>query len=242
MGERLHLVDAIRGFSLLSMVAFHLCYDIRFIAGAPLPWFAPPLQDIWRASISWTFLFVAGAMCALSRNNLRRAAKYGVVALLIFLATSIVSVDDPINFGIIFCMAGCTATEWACEQVGIRPYGIVPACVFALLFMLTLGVPRGVLGFAGASIDIPRVMYSHGGFAWLGFPGPGFSSSDYYPLIPHVFLFLAGSSVGWWWKDRGFPAFLSSIRCRPLEFVGRHTLPIYVAHQPVLLAILGLLW
>ena len=81
--RRIGIFDAVRGFSVISMVLFHLCYDLRFLAGVGLPWFASPLQDIWRASISWTFLFVAGCMCTLSRSNLRRGLTYGAVALAI---------------------------------------------------------------------------------------------------------------------------------------------------------------
>ena len=75
------------------MVLFHLCYDLKFISGVSLTWFEPPLQDIWRASISWTFLFVAGYMCAHSRSNLRRAGEYGAVAVAIWLVTTIAAVQ-----------------------------------------------------------------------------------------------------------------------------------------------------
>ena len=59
-------------------------------------------------SISWVFLFIAGWMCTLSRNNIKRAAKYALAALVVWLATTLVSVDDSVNFGIIYCMAACT--------------------------------------------------------------------------------------------------------------------------------------
>ena len=63
-GTRVHVYDVVRGFSVISMVLFHLCYDLKFILGMDLGWFAPPFQDIWRASIAWVFVFVAGGMCA----------------------------------------------------------------------------------------------------------------------------------------------------------------------------------
>ena len=65
-----------------------------------MPWFTQSaFQDIWRASISWVFLFIAGWMCTLSRNNIKRAAKYALAALVVWLATTLVSVDDSVNFG-----------------------------------------------------------------------------------------------------------------------------------------------
>ena len=100
--NRVHAFDLIRGFSVISMVLFHYCYDLRFLAGVPLEFFVSPFIDIWRASISWTFVFVAGSMYSYSHNNLRRAGKYLLVALLIFVVTSIARVDIPINFALSF--------------------------------------------------------------------------------------------------------------------------------------------
>ena len=45
-GGRVCVFDLVRGLSVISMVAFPLCYDLRYIMGAELPWFRPPLQDV----------------------------------------------------------------------------------------------------------------------------------------------------------------------------------------------------
>ena len=92
--DRVHAFDLIRGFSVISMVLFHYCYDLRFLAGEPLNFFVSPFIDIWRASISWTFVFVAGSMYSFSHNNLRRAGKYLLVALLRRLKAEAVGSDD----------------------------------------------------------------------------------------------------------------------------------------------------
>lgn len=101
MARRVRFFDSLRGLSVLSMVGFHLCYDLRYLAELSLPWFQGTFQDIWRATISWVFLFLAGVMSSYSRNNYRRAAKYGLFALAIFAVTTIAAVDDAISFGII---------------------------------------------------------------------------------------------------------------------------------------------
>lgn len=216
------------------MVGFHLCYDLVYLRGAGLAWFAPPLQDIWRASISWTFLFIAGFMCSLSRSNLRRVGLYGAVALAVFVVTSFASVDAPISFGVIYCMSFSTLIAWLLDRAGMRPYGPVAALVLVGLFLVLYDVPRGFIGIGDIHVALPHQLYSHGMLSWLGLPGPGFVSSDYYPPIPFSLMFLSGAATGWWLKDRGYPAWMYA-GCAPLEFVGRHALPIYVAHQPVLL-------
>lgn len=238
---RAHVFDVVRGFSVVSMVLFHFCYDIKFIAGLPLPWFAPPLQDIWRASISWTFVSLAGCMFAYSRDNLRRSLKYLGVALLVFVVTSIASVDTPINFGVIFCMGACTLICWALDAVGFRPKGPAAALALFICFIAIYELPRGGLGFGPWSVPAPRVWYSTPYFSWLGLPGPGFASGDYYPVLPFLFLYLAGSSMGRTLKERGLPDAVANISYAPLEAIGKLALPIYVLHQPALLALTELI-
>lgn len=141
------------------MVLFHLCYDLRFIYGLDLRWFAPPLQDVWRASISWTFVFIAGCMFPLSRSNLRRGAQYAAVALAIFVVTSVASVDTPISFGIIYCMAACTLVTWALAAGGLVPRGPVAAAALLVAFVALLGLPRGFVGIGPVSVALPEWAY-----------------------------------------------------------------------------------
>lgn len=111
MQKRITIFDTVRGFTMLSMAGFHACYDLAYLYGWDMPWFTETVfQDIWRASISWVFLFIAGWMCTLSRNNVKRALKYAAAALIVWMATTLVSIDDSVNFGIIYCMA--RAPRW----------------------------------------------------------------------------------------------------------------------------------
>lgn len=233
--DRVHAFDLIRGFSVISMVLFHYCYDLRFLAGEPLNFFVSPFIDIWRASISWTFVFVAGSMYSFSHNNLRRAGKYLLVALLIFVATSIAQVDVPINFGIIFCMGACTLTAFFLDKLRVLPRGIVASVLLLLLFLSSLHIPQGYVSLFGLRAFLPQQLYDCGRLSWAGFPGPFFSSGDYYPLLPYVFLYLSANSLTSHAKQTGFPGWFVKIKGAPLEFVGRHALPIYLLHQPVLL-------
>lgn len=237
---RVRVFDVARGIAVISMVCFHLCYDLRFLAGYDLGWFAPPLQDIWRASISWTFLFIAGCMCSYSHDNLRRAFKYLACAALIFVVTFCAKVDVPISFGIIFCMGVCTLTFWLLSRAGLAPHGRVAALIFAVAFCALLGLQDGHIWAFGLWVNVPQALYSTPALSWLGFPGPGFASGDYYPLLPYVLMFLTGASACSTWKERGLPDWCVSKGIRPIEWVGRAALPIYLLHQPLLLLILGL--
>lgn len=81
MQKRITIFDTVRGLTMISMAGFHACYDLAYLYDWDMPWFTQTVfQDIWRASISWVFLFIAGWMCTLSRNN-GSVEKVGVRAL-----------------------------------------------------------------------------------------------------------------------------------------------------------------
>ena len=240
-GGRIELFDLLRGFSVVSMVLFHLCYDLRFIVGADLAWFAPPLQDVWRCSISWTFLFVAGCMCPLSRSNLRRAANYGLVALAIWVVTTLVAVDVPISFGIIHCKAACTLVAALLSRAGALPRGWAAAAVLFVAFLALLRLPDGAVGLGPLSVELPKELYATPWLSWLGLPGAGFSSGDYYPLLPYLLLYLTGAALGTAWAEKGYPTWAREAAFAPLNLIGRHALVVYVAHQPVILGLCALL-
>ena len=265
--QRVRGYDVLRGISVISMVAFHACYDIVYLWDIRLGWFRSPLQDVWRASISWCFLLIAGIMCSYSRNNLKRALKYLVIAAIIWIATTLIAVDTPISYGIIYCMGFSSLLVWVLEKLSHRnrdafateldglvsstPKGsrsnqlaIVTTALF-LAFLLTLEVPQGRLGlgsFGGPYVTLPTGLYKTEVLNWLGFPGPSFASGDYYPPIPYSLQFLVGSALGLNMKLHGVPSILNKIRCAPLEWIGRHALEIYVVHQPIVLALLTLIF
>lgn len=231
MQKRITIFDTVRGFTMLSMAGFHACYDLAYLYGWNMPWFTQGMfQDIWRASISWVFLFIAGWMCTLSHNNIKRAAKYALAALVVWLATTLVSVDDSVNFGIIYCMAACTGIVALADPVlkKISAKWGMPLCL--VLFALTWSIPKTVY-------PIPYL-------AWLGFPSPEFVSGDYYPIIPFIFMYLAGYFAARIAQGiaKPIPSWAYANPLPALAGLGRHALPFYLLHQPVILGVLELVY
>lgn len=235
--RRVRLFDTVRGFSVVSMVLFHFYYDLVFFIGVvPTSAFFTPAVDIWRASISWTFLFIAGAMVTFSKSNFKRAGLYLAVAVAIYVVTSFIGKDVEISFGIIYCMGACTLIAALLEAAGFKPKGWGWTAAFIIAFLLLLGLSRGSIGIFGVEIaHIPRAVYEGGMLSWLGLPGVDFISADYYPLLPYLFLYLTGWSFALRLQETGYSHPVWGFSIRPLEFIGRHALPIYVLHQPVLL-------
>lgn len=238
---RLRFLDTLKGVLIISCVLFHLVFDLKYLYGQPIPWFEGTTQDFWRCSIAWPFIFIAGYMCAYSRDNLKRAGRYLGVAALIFAATSLSGLVTPISFGIIYCMGACTLTVWLLERVGIRPKGVAVCAVLIVVFLAVSKIHHGILGFGPLSVPAPATLYSSPYLAWLGFPGPGFASSDYYPLLPHLLLFAAGTAVGSALRESEGDSWMYRVGFPPLELLGRWVLPIYLAHQPLIVALITLL-
>ena len=224
---RLVLLDEARGFTIISMVLFHAAYDAAYLYGYDLAWFQEPIiQNVWRCSISWVFLLLAGWMTAYSRSNVRRAVRYALCALLVFCATALASVDTAVTFGILFCMAASTAVYCVAEPLLQR----VPPAIGLVLMLALFGITYAV----------PHARYAVEGLAWLGFPSPAFSSGDYYPLLPYLFMYLAGAFCQRLFRERYAnepPAVMTASHCGPLAFIGRHSLEIYLVHQPLLIVL-----
>ena len=229
--RRIVLLDTLRGLLLVSMIAFHATYDAAYIYGYDVSWFLVPLiQDVWRASISWSFLFLAGWMTSFSHNNLRRAGLYGAAALLVWLATTVAALDTPINFGILFCMFSCTLVWAAAQRILIR----IPSA---------LGIVVCLALFA-ALWDVPHQTYGIPGLAWLGLPDAGFSSGDYYPIIPFVFMYLSGAFASRRYnaRHRGeYPDLAYRNLVPPLTWLGQRSLVVYLAHQVLIVLVFEVL-
>ena len=187
MQKRITIFDTVRGFTMLSMAGFHACYDLAYLYGWDMPWFTETVfQDIWRASISWVFLFIAGWMCTLSRNNVKRALEYAAAALIVWMATTLVSVDDSVNFGIIYCMAACTAVVALTRPLLQKITGLMGHRSVPCSFCPNLGHSKG-----GLPTPLP-------GMAWI--PRPGFcfgrllSAHSVCLYVPYRLLYCPGST------------------------------------------------
>ena len=231
MQQRITIFDTVRGVTMLSMAGFHACYDLAYLYGWDMPWFTQTIfQNIWRASISWVFLFIAGWMCTLSRSNVKRALKYAAAVLVVWIATTVVSVDDSVNFGIIYCMAACTAVVALARPALQKVPGVWGVVVCLVLFALTWSIPKAVY-------PLPYL-------AWLGFPSAGIVSGDYDPLIPFVFMYLAGFFAAQTAETskRKAQAWAYANPVPVLASLGRHALLFYLLHQPVILGVLELIY
>ena len=105
--QRLHLLDALRGLTLISMIAFHGMWDLVYIAGVPCPWYSGTPGYLWQQSICWTFILLSGFCWSMSRNHLRRGLLVFGGGAVVSLVTCLLMPDSRILFGILTCLGSC---------------------------------------------------------------------------------------------------------------------------------------
>jgi uncharacterized membrane protein len=233
---RFQEIDAVRGIAILMMICFHTVYDLNFFMIAPVNvstgfwrWFAMATASL--------FLFIVGISLVVSRARsadklsgfaltkkfLYRGAGIFSLGLLVTLATWLYLHEGFIIFGIL-------------HLIGV-------SVILSVLFFrfkkynIFLGLLCIAAGFFIRNITGP---------AWLlplGIVPVSFFSVDYTPLIPWFGAVLIGMGIGEFLYSGGVRQFaaphLPDRVAEPLAFLGRHSLVIYLVHQPVIILLLA---
>lgn len=235
---RLPLLDGVRGMAMVSMVAFHFCYDVFMVEGLDRGWYFRPAVFWWQQSICITFILVSGMAFQLGKRKVRRGLMVSLCGVLVTLVTVIFLPSQAIWFGIL------TFTGAAMLLTALLEHGLarIPAgaglAASAALFVLFRNISDGYLGIGEQVLwRVPEKLAAWKALTPLGLPYPGFVSADYFGLLPWIFLFWAGY-FGWKivgkapvWKQK-LPFF---------SLAGRYSLPVYLLHQPLCMLAAGLL-
>ena len=227
-------IDAARGLAILLMIAYHTVFCLYFFGTDLVPWFDP--VTISGAPICFMFVFIAGVSTSLMTAKIpdartaakklgRRALKILLCAALVTFVTWLVYPAGFVIFGVLH-LIGVSALlmiPFVIGKIRALPAAIVGAACIALSF----------LPLRGPLFLLP-----------LGF-GPGtVSMLDYEPLFPWFGVILLGYAAGLvLYKGGARCKALAGLEgkgrlCRPLCFLGRHSLIIYLVHVPVIILVL----
>lgn len=243
VSRRLPFLDELRGFLIILVCLYHLGYDLAAIFGLPMPWFFGPAVNLIRDGMTGSLMVLSGVSCHLSRSNARRGARTFALGMLLTAVTYFVMPDQLIVFGILHYFGLCMLFYAAAKPFLDRIPPLGGAVVSAIVFLIARPLGQGALWLGPLGLfRLPAALYRPKWLFWLGFPSPGFFSADYYPLLPWGFLFLFGVFLGARWRQHGFPEWFRTSRVPALALAGRHTLAIYLIHQPLLFGALMLLF
>lgn len=218
---RVQALDLFRGLCILLMAAYHFTYDLVFYCGLPAALVVSPPAAAVQVLSSRGFILLAGVSSRLSRSNARR----GCIVLAAGFLVEVVSAlwGDPIRFGILQFMGGAMLIYAATGPVWRRlPGPALPILSLSAFVLCRLLLPA----YTSLPFLYPFGLITH-----------SFISSDYYPLFPWLFLFLLGTWLGGFLQEGKGPDALYRWRLPVLNAMGRHSLLIYLLHQPVLVVL-----
>lgn len=227
MSKRIWELDALRGLALLGMMGIHFVYDLVDLFGV-WNWQQPAWYLFFKNNYGAVFFLISGISVTLGSHPVKRGAQ------------------------VFLCGFLCTGVTLAMYLLGFAGKGIiiymgVLQCLglCMMLWPLFRRCPDWALGALGLAMMIAGWYLRTQSFPFwlltpLGFAPYGFTSSDYFPLLPNFGYFLLGAVVG----KRAYAGRKSLFprETPPLglfRWMGRHSLMIYLLHQPVLAAIVA---
>jgi len=181
-------------------------------------------------AIAIAFLFIVGvslvvarARGAGSRAFWRRFFLVAGAAALVSLGTYIAFPQAFVFFGILHCIA--LASLLAAPLLPL-PWSaaLLAALVAALAPML----------FASPAFDTPWLN-------WIGLSTFEPLTNDYRPIVPWSAAVFAGVAAAKFWAARGWGAIGGNLEAGPLPWLGRHSLALYLIHQPLLFGLFAAL-
>jgi uncharacterized membrane protein len=201
------------------MISYHFLYDFAFFGRMSWEAFYSPGLNALQLFTCCSFILLAGISSRFSHSNLRRGAVTLLCGFLVMAGAYLVGA--PILFGILQLLGVSMLIYGLVGKYFERLPALAAAAVCIALFFVSRFWTQHTLVSA-------RWLFP------LGFLYRGFYSADYFPLLPWLFLFLLGTVAGGTlkkhaslpWLQTGVPAFLS--------WPGRHSLIIYMLHQPIL--------
>lgn len=220
-------LDATRGIALTLMIIYHILFDLAYFGIYTIH------PDFWYAAIpiAGTFIFIAGISLHLKAESLKRRCndciatpllRRGIFLLLIgagiTVATWIYPREGFIIWGILHLIGA--GTILAIPFLRFGRWNILPAALILIIWVFVYPV-------AGPDYLIP-----------LGIHTPGFYSLDYLPIIPWFAVMLLGIVAGSILYTRNIVQTEMKKPVQALAFIGRHTLIIYLIHQPIIIGII----
>ncbi len=254
--NRIWELDFIRGFLILLMVVDHMFITVCFFFGPE--WFTAaqgdaanglvkyfnaavfyvnhPARAVIQPIVVMVFVTLCGLSTGFSRNNLKRGSILAIVAIIITMVTRAMPDQSTfIYFGILHMLAFCILV-WSIITALTRNNKQANLIVGLAMTLLIAGLYIGAKTNAQFEFKLSRVVFVMIETEETFSMSPG----DFYPLIPWSGLFYAAAALSpYLYPDKKtlLPA-LDGKWNKPLCFVGRHTLVVYVVHLLIIIAVL----
>jgi uncharacterized membrane protein len=225
---RVPSIDAVRAIAVIAMIAYHFCFDLRYFGVIRADFEHDPFWLGARTVILSSFLLLVGVSLVLADVSKMSSARFWRHVAMIAACAVLVSAASYMLFPRTFIWFGVLHAI-AVTLVLARPLVRYPHAA------LVVGL---VVVAAGLAASHP--IFDQFALGWIGFMTAKPYTEDYVPLFPWAGVVFCGIAVGHALVRNRFVV-LAPIAAPPhwLAWLGRHTLAVYMLHQPVLL---GMLW
>lgn len=226
-GNRLLWLDIARTVALVGMVVFHFVRDME-VFGMIAP--GTTLSGEWAIfarGIAGSFLFLSGISLVLAHADGFKAKVWMQRFLLIVSAACVVSLVTYALFAPRFVYFGILHAIAAASIAGV-PFLFGPA------WMSLVGAALVLLAY----MTVGGTVFASGWMDWTGLSTQARASLDFIPLVPWLAPFLLGIGLAKVVDLRRFePSWPHQFPTDVMAWPGRHSLAVYLLHQPVLLAL-----
>jgi uncharacterized membrane protein len=229
--SRYPIIDALRGVALLAMFVYHFCFDLNYFGVIRQNFNVDPFWLTARTLILSSFLLLVGVSLALAaqrgihwRGFWRRLGLVAGCALLVSVGSYSMFPNSWVFFGVLHHIALASllglaflGLDWANLPIGL-----------ALILL-------------GAFVKLPA--FDAPALQWIGLMTHKPITEDYVPLLPWFGVVLLGIFAGRRFIDQDFLVPLrtwvsAGYFTRLLAFAGRHSLILYMLHQPIFIGLL----
>jgi uncharacterized membrane protein len=219
-------LDASRTVALFAMVVFHFARDLEIFGVLPNGFTMTGGWAVFARVIAGSFLFLSGVSLIVAHGSglrfhawAKRLAKLVLAALLVSVGTYVAFPESYVYFGILHVIA-------ACSLIGVL---VIAAPAWALIASACLVLV--------ADAYLGRQVFASPWLAWTGLSSTVRPSLDFLPLVPWLAPFLMGMAFAKLVPMRGvFGTMQTTWLANAMTWPGRHSLAVYLCHQPVLLA------
>ncbi|MEM0492488.1 MAG: heparan-alpha-glucosaminide N-acetyltransferase [Candidatus Thermoplasmatota archaeon] len=225
-------IDILRGVCVFLMVLLHIWWDLEYFKILKVDRGVYQLQHI----VAPLFFVLMGMCLIITYSQYKRECKnfyyhaifrgLYIFALGLFLSliSFVVIPDRPIYFGVLHCIG--LSIIFCLPFLRLQVYSIVFAVFFICTGFVLGSLPMREAGIIHIVVGIhPQGMYRY--------------TVDYFPLLPWLGVALLGVAIGSMLYRNGERCFsipdLSRYRSVfPFSWLGRHSLVVYLLHQPVI--------
>lgn len=237
--NRIWELDALRGICILGMMVVHFVFDLNEFAGLGLT--MPGWFDFCQRYGHILFILISGTCATLASRSFRRGVIVFCAGLLVTGVTLFMVCVLKFNrslsiyFGILHLLGLCMILFPLFKKLPVWALAVLGASFVALGVWLAALEPVAVSFPSAQGLLLGAI----------GIRPVGFYSGDYFPIFPNLGWFLLGAVLGRT-AYRRRESLLPKVNAdffllRFFRFCGRHSLWIYLLHQPVLAGLTMLL-